>query len=79
MWGGPIVYADPSNPPLHFHTSAQKYAVVGIIALEVLQLPTIGEQTLQLEIGSVALFKGNMPVTYKDCKGRGILFYLIKT
>lgn len=77
QWAGPIIYADVLAEPLKYEYTALGYGVVGILALGPLHLPDVGDSRgVSISSGSVAYFRDNLPVVYKSCSGRGILFYI---
>jgi len=75
-FGCPIVYSDVSTPPKRYISGVGR-GIMGIIALGTLHLPKIGNnEPRTIESGSVAYYRDSTPITFSECKGRGILFYI---
>jgi hypothetical protein len=75
---GPIVYSDVLANSLKYDKSGPRNSVVGILALDIVQLPEYGDTSRkEIESGSVAYFRESDRVVYRSCGGRrGVLFYI---
>ncbi|KAF1349768.1 hypothetical protein BDV97DRAFT_398577 [Delphinella strobiligena] len=75
---GPMMYIENSEAPITFPRSYPHNGAIGVVALGALKLPEIGESgTLEIESGTIALFRSDAPITYRSCGwGRGIMFFI---
>lgn len=75
-----MVYSDVLPQPRKYSSPAEKYGVLGIMALGTLQLPEIGDSgSKEIKSGTVAYISGSDSVVYRSCGGgRAIFFYISK-
>jgi hypothetical protein len=73
----PLVYSDVSTKPKWSPSSALGYGIIGIIALGTLRLPEIGDSgPTTIESGSVVYYRDSTRIVFRECEGRGIMFYI---
>ena len=73
----PIIYSDVLAEPMWFPSSSLEHKIIGIIALGTLQLPEIADHgPAIIESGSVVYYRGTSYIKFRECKGRGIMFFI---